>query len=395
MLTRDLLRYHVQRGNVRPRFIDPEDEALRQLAEKLVVLATTLQGAPRCELVEALNEAGVTLAAPLIARGLIKLVVDRCVFAEPDETAPARRLKIFTAATLALRNLASDAPFAEYAAILRQTAGEADLYSDLPANRPLLHFKTCTPLQLLQRYNMAQAQGLVLACRKLVVTTRSHDVLRVRRVLRWLKFCRLVADISHTGATWQFAITGPAAILILAKKYGLQLANFLPVVAVLDNYTLEAEVIWQREQVWHLTLTQDDPLVSPYLARLGYVPKEVEHVAQSFTDAEWQLDLAVEPRHVGPTGIMLPDFTFKHQTAGPVHVELFHRWHHHSLRQRLCELASRPDPQVVLGVDRALAADTDLQTLLKASPQVLIFSGFPTVRRLRAYLSLHQAAQSS
>jgi len=53
---------------------------------------------------------------------------------------------------------------------------------------------------------------------------------------------------------------------------------------------------------------------------------------------------------------------------------------------RLEELRTRPDPGLLLGIDRALAKESGRKEELEAHPQVVLFHGFPSVKRLRARL---------
>jgi uncharacterized protein len=84
----------------------------------------------------------------------------------------------------------------------------------------------------------------------------------------------------------------------------------------------------------------------------------------------------------------VPDLTFRHrQTRREVALELFHAWHAGPLSRRLEELRSRPDGGLLLGVDRALARDSQERETLEQHPQVVLFHGFPSARRLLARLS--------
>ncbi|HEX8536069.1 MAG TPA: hypothetical protein VF664_01300, partial [Cystobacter sp.] len=137
-----------------------------------------------------------------------------------------------------------------------------------------------------------------------------------------------------------------------------------------------------------LVLDEKDPLVSPHGSALGHIPPEVASLAEGFEDAEWELDLLPLPRNVGATGLCVPDVTFRHrQTRREVALELFHAWHAGPLARRLEELRSRPDEGLLLGVDRALAKGTQERETLEAHPQVVLFHGFPSAKRLRARLS--------
>ncbi|EAU62516.1 DUF790 family protein, partial [Stigmatella aurantiaca] len=244
-----------------------------------------------------------------------------------------------------------------------------------------------TPPELLDRYNLALAQGPLMGARRLTLRARAPGLLRVRKVLRWLKFCRLVAEVRREGDDWALEVEGPGAVLSLQKKYGLQLASFLSVVPVLERWELAAEVDAHARRRVMLVLDQRDPLVSPHPSALGHIPPEVATLAQGFEDAEWALDLTPLPRHMGASGLCVPDLTFRHQQTGrEVALELFHAWHAGPLARRLAELRSRPDPLLLLGVDRALTRTGEREEL-EAHPQVVLFNGFPSARKLRERLS--------
>ncbi|SEU25882.1 DUF790 family protein [Stigmatella erecta] len=393
MLTRDLLLFRVREGKLRPSFIKREDPELLALATELVAEVEGARGQMRDDLEETLALRAGAFARPKIARGLVKLLLDRAQFDEATEGASAVRWERFQTAAQVLRTLSPGTPVEAYEARLAEAlpapledVREA-LYADLPGSRRLLGWEALTPPELLDRYNLALAQGPLLGARRLTLRARAPALLRVRKVLRWLKFCRLVAEVRKEGDDWALEVEGPGALLSLQKKYGLQLASFLSVVPVLERWELSAEVEPHARRRATLVLDQRDPLVSPHPAALGHIPPEVATLAQAFEDAEWAMDLTPLPRHMGASGLCVPDLTFRHQKTGhEVALELFHAWHAGPLARRLAELRSRPDPRLLLGVDRALARAGDPGEL-EAHPQVMLFNGFPSARRLRERLA--------
>jgi uncharacterized protein len=159
------------------------------------------------------------------------------------------------------------------------------------------------------------------------------------------------------------------------------------VVPVLERWELMAEVEASARRRATLVLDHRDPLVSPLPAALGHIPPEVATLAEGFEDAEWELDLTPLPRHMGASGLCVPDLTFRHRETGrEVALELFHAWHAGPLARRLGELRSRPDPGLLLGVDRTLARGEEREAL-EAHPQVVLFNGFPSARRMRERLA--------
>ena len=392
MLTRDLLLYRVQRGCIVPRFVDVADPTLLHFAQQLVSLIDNAQEMTRGALMAACTALTPGSLNGKVAKGIIKTITDRVDFAEVDDTVGERRLALFQQCTHLMRQLADDATLADYEQALQDHVGtglataRATLYDDHPDQRPILGWTALTAVQALERYNMAQAQGLIMYSHRLRITTQQTDSLRLRRVLRWLKFCRLVADVAQTETGWQLDISGPAAMFSVQKKYGLQLASFLPVVPVLENFTIEAEIAMRPPATWQLTLQHTHPLVSPHGRALGFIPPEVAHVAGQFVDDDWQLDLDAQARHVGANGMCVPDFIFRHRAGAVIFVELFHRWHQHALKQRIDDLRARPDPQLILGVDKALHQETHVQALLADDGVAFAFNSFPSERALRAVL---------
>jgi predicted nuclease of restriction endonuclease-like RecB superfamily len=392
VLTRDLLLFRVREGRLRPSFVKREDPELLALAKELIAEVEGAKGQTRDDVEEALALRAGAFSRPRVARGLVKLLVDRALFDEAAEGVTETRWGRFQVAAQVLRGLSLDTTLEAYEARLAEAlpaplpeVREA-LYEDLPGNRRLLGWEALTPTDLLDRYNLALAQGPLLGARRLTLRARAPELLRVRKLLRWLKFCRLVAEVRRDGDDWALEVEGPGALLSLQKKYGLQLASFLSVVPVLERWELTAEVEASARRRAMLVLDHRDPLVSPLPAALGHIPAEVATLAEGFEDAEWEVDLTALPRHMGAAGLCVPDLTFRHRETGrEVALELFHAWHAGPLARRLGELRSRPDPGLLLGVDRALAKGEE-RDALEAHPRVVLFNGFPSARRLRERL---------
>jgi hypothetical protein len=392
MLTRELLVFRVRDGKLRPTFVKTTERELLALAAELIAEVEAAQGGVRDDVEETLALRAGAFKRPKVARGLVKLLTDRMQFDEPAPGVSESRWERFLTAAKVLRELPPDATVEAYEARLSEAlpsplpeVREA-LYADLPGHRKLLGWEALTPTELLERYNLALAQGPLMEARRLTLRAKAPELLRVRKVLRWLKFCRLVAEVRHVGEDWTLEVEGPGAMLALPKKYGLQLAMFLSMVPVLKHWELEATLESPRRRVT-LVLSDADPLVSPHPGALGHIPEEVATLATSFEDAEWELDLTPLPRHMGATGLCVPDVTFRHRKTGQqVALELFHAWHAGPLARRLQELRSRPDAGLLLGVDRALAKGEEREAL-EAHPQVVLFNGFPSARKLRERLT--------
>jgi hypothetical protein len=402
VLTRELVSFRVREGVLRPAFVKRDDAALLALAGELLSDVEALRGEPRDDVEEALGLKAGAFARPKVARGLVKLLLDRLLFDEASPGVAEARWERLKAAAGVLRAMPPDATVEAYearlAAALPVPLPEAreTLYADLPGHRRLLGWEAeaLGAQELVDRYNLALAQGPLLSARRLTLWAQAPELLRVRKVLRWLKFCRLVAEVRRVGEDWALEVEGPGAMLALQKKYGLQLASFLSVVPVLERWELKATVDAARGRQATLVLGHKDPLLSPLPAALGHVPPEVASLAEGFEDEAWELDLTPLPRHMGAAGLCVPDLTFRHrESKREVALELFHAWHAGPLARRLEELRSRPDGLLLLGVDRALAKAAAEREALEAHPQVVLFNGFPSARRLRERLSRLEAGR--
>jgi uncharacterized protein len=393
MLTRELLLYRTREGRLRPSFVSREDPDLLALAGALLAELQDAVGRTREDLEEALALHAGAWKRPKVARGLVKLLLDRMDFGEPEPAVASARLDALRTAARVLRTLPSDASPEAYAEQLAAALPlplervREGLYADLPPQRRLVSLERPSAPELLDRYNLALAQGHLLYARRLHLRARAPELLRVRKVLRWLKFCRLVASLHREDEDWELSVEGPGAMLDLQKKYGLQLASFLTVVPVLQRWELRAEVTHGR-RTGTLVLDHKDPLVSPHTGALGHVPEEVAALARALeAGGDWLLDLTPLPRHTGAAGLCVPDLTLRHRHSGrEVALELFHAWHAGALRRRLEELRARPDPGLLLGVERALVKDAAEREALEQHPQVLLFRGYPSPKRVQAWL---------
>lgn len=393
MLTKELLQFSVKKGKLRPRFVDVKDAELLEVAQDMVQMAADAVGSPAGELEEELGVRAKQHRRLLVARGLAKLVQDRVEVEPADEAAQALRKVAFEASMATLAGLPDEAAFADFEAALAARLPQPldvvrrDLYADLPDRRAVLGWEPLTPVGLLERYNLALAQGLVMYAHRVTVTAPAPELVTTRRLLRWLKFCRLVAGVERADGALVVHAEGPAAVLQSSRKYGLQLATFLMAVPLLKRFEVRAEVELPRRPKATLHLDHEDPLISPLQGGLGHVPEELQKVSDALEGGAWTLDPLPELVPVGATGVAVPDFFACHQETGArVAVELFHPWHRAMLERRLAELGERPDPRFVLGVERALAKDPAVAARLEAEPRVFLFNAFVSPRALKKAL---------
>ncbi|MBF0187355.1 MAG: DUF790 family protein [Magnetococcales bacterium] len=396
MLTKDLLRHSRHRDRIFPRTLDVNNRSLQTLASNLIEVFSTGVDLTQEQINELTHPLITAYRSPVIARGLEKLLKDRCTFREPDKERIHHRAKVFEAAALCFQKEdADDLPTFRKQVAEATNADDPDelaatLYDDLPSRLPLEAFKPITDTQLLHRYNMAQAQGLLIWAEKVTISLQDPDVGRRRQLLRRLRFLQLLASVRMEGEERvEMELDGPLSILQNTQKYGLQLAQFLPAICWMDRWMLRAEIKMRGAQAGYIELDQDLGLRSHYAVSSSYRPEEFKALEAQFRDdvAHWKILEESPILDLGRQQISIPDLSFRHKSRRLAHLELFHRWHKGPLLQRLDRLEARKGRiPLILGVDRFLGKDDEVKARLEASPWFethgFWFNAFPTVKRL-------------
>ena len=175
MLTGDLVRHTIDDTNIAPLFISRKDgPRYIRICRKLIDIFTQHVGKRRGELSEDLEAFESTSTDFKIYRGFAKLLLDRCTFAPPWEGDYARlRRRVFERAQRAypivlepdlLHQTTNEAVLKDVADELGEPPEKLDdvLYGDLSENHILVGLEgKITPEDLLRRYNLALAQGIL------------------------------------------------------------------------------------------------------------------------------------------------------------------------------------------------------------------------------------------
>ncbi|NGZ06197.1 MAG: DUF790 family protein [Magnetococcales bacterium] len=402
MLNRELLRFDRKAGRLIPRFIDPENAHLRAFAQDLALIYTAGEGQSREELAETVLPRINGYRSPLVARGLNKLLLDRCTFRESLDGLEEKRLATFTAAAR-LRH----APEMDDLERFRQAVAAEmqsrdpdqlalDLHADLPDRQPLTTFDPMEPEILLHSYNMALAQGPLQWAERLTIWVEDPDPGRQRTLLHKIKFFQLLASVTRdTKLTpgYRLELDGPLSLFDVQRKYGHKLAALLPAVSVLSRWRLQA-ILRIDGHPATLELNDASGLTPPPQNTTAYIPDEFTTFATKFAEEVHDWQLAAQPTllELNRQELVMPDFTFQHPDGDQVHLELFHRWHAGQLPKRLRQLDTLPTPlPLVIGVDRGVAKKSEIQPLLEQShwfqSHGLLFNQFPPVKRVVAALN--------
>ncbi|MBF0424171.1 MAG: DUF790 family protein, partial [Magnetococcales bacterium] len=256
--------------------------------------------------------------------------------------------------------------------------------------------------QLLHRYNMALAQGLLLRASHLELEVFAPEAGRLRQFFRQLKFFRLLATIQPLSqGHYHLTLDGPLSLFDQVRRYGVQFAAVLPAVCHLEQWQLTAEIRPPGGDIGQLVLNQESGLVSHYAISSAYIPPEFERFAVQFNEeaSEWTIVPEIHPYHLEANDLIVADFTFRHVTEAMVHLEMFHRWHKIPILRRLQQLQHQENRDhslhLAIAVDRPLSKDAEIAARLEQSEifrkHGFHFNEFPSVKRtltcLESFLS--------
>jgi predicted nuclease of restriction endonuclease-like RecB superfamily len=373
MLTGKMVSVRYARDRIIPRYLDANDPAWREVAERLLTLFRGQEGRTRGELEEEQSELFGDDPSQLVHQGLAKLLEDRCEFEIVSGHPPeAIRAALFRAATrhrLAAVNAESvTEPRFDRDAVLREAANELSLapetveqglFADLKSEQRLVHFKDISAEHLLQRYNVALAQAVLYRCTGLHVTIRNEPPQRYRQLLRRVKFHRLICEMERVAEnTWRLHLDGPLSLFSATQKYGLQLALFFPAVLLCRDFEVRAELSWgpQRKPKVFLA-TPGDGLASHYADSGTYVPPELGLFVELFRKrvADWDIVEEPEVYPLGSAGFWVPDFRLVHKATGRrVLFEVLGFWRRASAEQHLARLRQHVAEPFLLAVSDQL-----------------------------------------
>ena len=366
MLTADLVRARVVKGDVRPRYVDVADAALRDLAAQMIDLYAAHVGRTRDALEGSLAALLGEGTDYLLHRGLAKLLADKSDFEVRAPLEPvALRRALFEAAAAnhpavqvadAVHTVTRDMVLARVAEGLGVSPDAllGAMYADLDGEQVLTAVAATTPDALLHRYNLALAQAVLLRATSLTLRVAPADPQRYRQLFRYIKFYRLMHAVRGTSAEgYEITLDGPLSLFSLSQKYGLQLAEFLPALALCPAWSAEAEVLWGKDKRRHtFRVSSEAGLVSHYPDTGQYLTREEHWLTERFAALKgpWSLERRAELIDLGGRGVLIPDFAVRHTDGRVAWLEIVGFWKRDWLESRLALLRETAPKNLILAV---------------------------------------------
>lgn len=384
MLTADLAQSWQRGEKVRPFYIPPDEPDYLNDAAHLINLFAEHEGCARHQLDEALEEYVGTGTDYKIMRGFIKLLTDRCEFEtasikDPVEIRRALFLKardrhpVTQSESLRLQVI-------EEAARELNCAPEAitdGLFADLPENQRLTHFERLTAPELLNLYNLSQAQALLYRCVEMRLHVAPQSAESYRELFGAIKAYRLIHTIKgNTQAGYEVNLDGPVSMFHRSQKYGIQMAVFLPALLLCKGWRMRAEIAPQsksnRGKAFYELDSRQKQLRSTYqniALTENFIGEKLLHDWQRF-ESEWRMELSSEMIDLGESAF-IPDFVLRHEDGRKFFLEILGFWTPEHLQKRLREFAHASVENFIIAAWDELRGSRD--PVSRVPPRTIIF----------------------
>lgn len=379
MLTADLLRVKKKNGVITPRWVDASSDGALEKAGTLIDAFESGRDGPRGEIdarVESLIGFGTDF---LVWRGLAKLLYDRSEFetVAPADPVDIRRAVFERSAHNAPRNEEERLAILHAAAIeldIEPRDVDASLYADLEDRQLLVEFEAPTPSELLNRYNLALAQAVLYRATSMTIKLDEKSPNKLRYLFQALKFNRLMHRISSTADGYELYVDGPLSLFGKSRKYGLNLATFLPALVLARAWRMEAEIEWEKGRSFTFSLSPEDALVSHYKARGQWIAEEERYFEKRFDETVegWSLRREGKVHELNRGEVLVTDYVVVDPDGREAFVEIVGFWRKSYIERRL-ELLGELDVPAVLVVSERLRSDRG--KFDHASAQLVFFKG--------------------
>lgn len=364
MLTSDLAVSYRRGDKIFPFLINPGDARIRRDAEGLIEIFGEFIGATRGALERELEEYIGTGTDYKILRGLIKLLNDRCEF---ETNAPAEPVEIRQKVFLEAKKSHPVLPDSESRDQVLQAVAEefqtdksaisSNLYADLPAQQHLISFDSTLPKDLLDLYNLAQAQALLYKCIEMKIRVAPSDLNNYRAIFGWIKHFGLIHSIIGNSANgYEITLTGAASLFHRSQKYGIQMAVFLPALLLCKDWKLRAEIVQKKgKNLFFELVSSQSEIVSNRFDETPYENPDIQKLRKNWEkfSGDWELKENREVIDLGRTAFV-PDLVLISPEKEKVYLDILGFWTPKTLQKRLEEFASAGFRKFIIAASQEL-----------------------------------------
>ncbi|WP_414566014.1 MULTISPECIES: DUF790 family protein [unclassified Anabaena] len=235
------------------------------------------------------------------------------------------------------------------------------LYADLAENKILTNFDAPSGVDLLNRYNLSQVQGIFYKASQLILNAHRNVPGEYKLLFRYLKLFQLMAYIEG-DADHGFTITvdGPTSLFHPSTRYGLAIAKLIPALLHVTKWSLAAtlqtrDAYTNTWKTGRFTLNSECGLVSHYSKGKPYDSM----LESSFADkwdalkTDWVLEREVDLVPI-PGSVMIPDFRLIHPDGRDFLLEIVGYWRPEYLQKKFYQVRRSGCDNLILAISERL-----------------------------------------
>jgi hypothetical protein len=249
------------------------------------------------------------------------------------------------------------------------------LYADLPENQRLARFEPISPAELLDLYNVAQAQALLYRSVEMRLWLEPQSPEGFRELFGSIKAYRLIHTVrGNSRDGYEVRLDGPASIFQRSQKYGIQMAVFLPALLLCKGWRMRAEIQGRQRGVAYFELASGQTRLRSHYPEIdAYQNPVTDRLAAAWPRAgtAWELAPGGEVIDLGDSAF-IPDFVLRHtETGARVFLEVLGFWTPDHLRERLLEFDHARVHNFILAAWDELRGTRDPMT--NVPPNTIVF----------------------
>ncbi len=264
---------------------------------------------------------------------------------------------------------------------------QAGLFADIMENHLLETFDGYPDAHaLLSRYNVAQVQVTLFRAISMVIDATSD----FKRILRSARLAQLMHTISTTNdGIYRIQLDGPASVLRQTRRYGVQMARFLPALICCKGWKLHAVVETRNRWKLSLKLSDQDGLRSHLPPESEFDSSIEADFAQKWGNEArdgWTLEREAEVLYSGQK-TFVPDFVFRRSDGKSAMLEIIGFWTPEYIAARLETLEIFRETPILLAIHESTSHHFE-----SASPTATIVTYKSTLQVkavLQALATLH------
>jgi len=360
MLTGDLVRVRIQKKELTPSFL--KRERYRESAEHLLRLYREGVGRTREQLTAEVNELVGDRTDHKVTRGLAKLIEQKATWASESPVPPAElRSQLWTLTALNPGREAASQAYEQVATGLDLSPDEVRrlLFADRKEEQELREIALDDVDVLLDRYDVALVQAVLLKASELTVTLVSPSPERLRQFFTGVRFHQLMYRARSVDDGVEVVLDGPATLLKQNSRYGMALASWFPKLLLNPSWRMQATVLWTKRRLRkNLSLDSDRGLTGTARDVGAYKTQPEQWFEERWAklDTDWTLAREGVVLDLGGEGVVCPVYTLR-KGERTAYLDIVGFWRKEWLKRHTRRIRKHGPGNLVLAVSARLAGD--------------------------------------